>query len=98
MAAIGWTAFGTLCTKVLVESSTLSEVLNYTTVAIGVCASCSALIAVSSRVAQAILGLDPILQQQVATLKLMADQTPFAESRARLLSVAQRIEKHDSQR
>jgi hypothetical protein len=95
LAALGWIAVGTLCTKVLAEASTLPEALDYTIVAIGVCASCAALIAVSNRALQAARGSDQALQDQVAALKSMADQTPFAESRLRLLALANRMAKRD---
>ncbi|HTV89973.1 MAG TPA: hypothetical protein VME41_13245 [Stellaceae bacterium] len=93
MAAIGWIAFGTLCTKVLAESSTLSDVTNYTMMAIGVCASSAALITASTRISNVMSRRDEVLLTQVAAMKSMAEQTPFAESRARLLAAAQRLEK-----
>jgi len=98
MAVIGWIAFGTLCTKVLAESSAVSDVLNYTTIAIGVCASCAALIAVSNRISEAKLSADEVLLGEVAAVKSMAEETRFSESRSRLLALAKRMEKHDSLR
>jgi hypothetical protein len=97
MAAIGWIALGTLCTKVLAESSALSDVLNYTTMAIGVCASCAALVAASNRLSKAKLA-DEVLLGEVAAVKSMAEETRFSESRIRLLALAKRMEKHDSAR
>jgi hypothetical protein len=98
MAAIGWIAFGTLCTKVVAESGTLSDVMNYTTMAIGVYASCAALIAVSNRISRIKSGTDDVLLSEVAAVKSMAEKTRFSESRIRLLALAKRMEKRDSAR
>ena len=92
---IGRIAFGTLCTKVLAVANTLPEMLSYSALAIAVCASCTALITLSNRASQpAVRSRAAGLQPEATALKLMADQTPFAESRLRLLALAERMEKH----
>jgi hypothetical protein len=92
MAAIGWTAFGTLCTKVLAEASTPSDVVNYTMMAIGVCASCAALVTIANRFYEAKVNAI-FLQSEVAAVKSMAEEMRFSENRVRLLALAQRMEK-----
>jgi hypothetical protein len=92
MALLGWKAFGTLCGKVLAEASSLPETLNYTTMAIAVCASCAALVALSNRTRPAVRDVAVNVQPEVVALKLMAAQTSFAESRLRLLAVAEQLE------
>ena len=96
MTALGWIAGGTLCTKVMAEAGSLADMLNYTTVAIAVCACCAALIALSSRTLRsAIRDGGTVLRPEVAALKLMAAQTPFAESRSRLLALVDRMERRE---
>lgn len=96
MTAIGWTSFGTLCTKVLAVSNTFPAMLDYTTIAISVCASAAAVIAVSNRVSRKVQEYEQDRRKEVARLKLMADQTPFAESRRRLIALAERLETDDA--
>jgi hypothetical protein len=93
MASLGWIACGTLCEKVLAEANTFPEMLNYAIVAIAVCACCAALIALSNRASQPAVRNGEGLWPEVAAFKLMAAQTPFAESRLRLLAMAERMEK-----
>jgi hypothetical protein len=92
MAVTGWIAFGTLCTKVLAESSTLCDVMDYTTIAIGVCASCAALIAISKRMSQAMLGDREVILGEIAALKSLAAEARFSDSRIRLSALAKRME------
>jgi hypothetical protein len=96
MASLGWIACGTLCENVLAEANTFPEMLNYATVAIAVCACCAALIALASRAYQpAVRNGTADLWPEVTALKLMAAETPFAESRLRLLALAERVEKRE---
>ena len=92
MTTVGWISLGTLCTKVLALSNTFPEMLDYTAVAISVCASVVAVMAVSNRVSQQPQAWRQGWREEIATLKLMADQTPFAESRRRLIALAKRLE------
>jgi hypothetical protein len=96
MTAIGWISLGTLCTKVLAVSNTFPEMLDYTTMAISVCASAAAVIAISNRVSWKAEEYEQDRRKEVARLKLMADQTPFAESRRRLIALAERLETDDA--
>jgi hypothetical protein len=92
MAVTGWIAFGTLCTKVLAVSSTLLDVMDYTTMAIGVCASCAALIALSNRMSKAMSGDREVILNEIAALKSMAAEARFSDSRVRLSALASRME------
>lgn len=92
MTAISWTSFGTLCTKILAVSNTFPEMLNYTALAISVCASGAAMIALSDRVCQTAQGWKQGLWKEAAALRSMASQTRFVESRRRLMALAERME------
>jgi hypothetical protein len=92
MAAIGWIAFGTLCTKVLAEASTASDVMNYTTMSIGICASCAALVTIANRLYKARFNAG-VSQSEIIAVKSMAEEMRFSESRIRLLALAQHMEK-----
>jgi len=94
MTAIAWTAFGALSTTVTAHSGSLLEILNYSMTATAVCASLAALVALSGpgldqRAEQS---SDETIQNQIEALKLFADQTGFADSRIRLLTLSQRFE------
>ncbi len=87
MAAVGWVAFGTLCTKVLAVASNWIDVQDYTVLAIAVCASSTALIALSGR-----HRMVEAANYDAVALRSMADQMLFPENRRRLLALAQRLE------
>lgn len=96
MTALSWIGFGTLCTKVLAVSNTFPETLNYTVVAISVCASCAAVIAKANTVSPRLQERQQDLSEAAAVLKAMADQTPFAESRRRLMALVERMERDEA--
>jgi hypothetical protein len=92
MAIVGWTAFGTLCTKLLAVANSWIEVQDYTALAIAVCASSAALIALSEQ-RHRLVGMP---NADAATLRLEAGQMLFPENRRRLLALAQRLEERRS--
>jgi hypothetical protein len=98
MAAIGWVAFGTLCTKVLAESSTAADVMNYTMMAIGVCSSCAALVAIANKSHESVVPVDPVLQSDIEAVKSLAAEARFSESRNRLLALARHMERKTGRR
>jgi|HubBroStandDraft_6_1064221.scaffolds.fasta_scaffold730735_2 hypothetical protein len=94
MTSLGWIACGTLCERYWRRANTFPKMLNYAIVAIAVCARCAALIALARRASRpAVRNGAADLWPEAAALKLMAAQTPFAESRLRLLALADQMEK-----
>jgi hypothetical protein len=96
MTAISWISFGALCTKVLAVSNSAPEMLDYTALAISVCTSCAAIIALSNMTCQPFQGWKEELWKEAAALRSMASETPFAESRRQLMALADRMEKDEA--
>ncbi len=97
MGTIGWTALGALSTKVLVQSNALLEMLSYTRISIGVCATVAALIALARQQSDNPIPI-PVSEDHAAMFRALADQTLFAETRARALALAKRFEEAEKRR
>ncbi len=91
MSAIGWTALVALGTKVIAQSNALQELLSYTRISIGVCASVAALIVLARPQLGGPIPIQ-VSQDHAAMFKSLADQMRFAETRARVLALAKRFE------
>ena len=96
MTAISWISFGALCTKVLAVSNSVPEMLNYTALAMSVCTSCAAMVALSNMPCHPFQGWKKELWKEAAALRSMAGETPFAESRRQLMALADRMEKDEA--
>jgi hypothetical protein len=93
MTTVGWSALGGLVTKVLAESSSLTETLCYTNVAIAVCGAVAALLVIadSRHKKEAYEGRDKNADNLVENCRTLAEQARFADSRARLLGLSERL-------
>jgi hypothetical protein len=93
MTTVGWSALGSLIMEVLSESNTLYEGLAYTNVAIAVCCVIAALIVIT----RSDCGGEARPDRKVASdeaakdIQALVEQVRCAESRARLLALAQRF-------
>lgn len=94
MSMTGWTALGALTSKIAAQSNDLSNVLSYSTIAIAICTSVAALTMIAQRQPQALIPAT-LSQSPGIMFKALADQTLFAEIRARSLALAERFEKTD---
>ncbi len=97
MGTIGWAAWGALGTKVIAQSHGLLEMLSYTRISIGVCASVAALIVLARAQSDGPIPLS-VSEDQVAMIRSLADQMVFAETRARLFALAKRVEETEKRR
>ncbi len=95
MGTIGWAALGALSTKVIAQSASLQEMFSYTRISIGVCASLAALIVLARAQSNSPLPIS-VSEGRAAMIRSLADQMAFAESRARLLALAKRVEESES--
>jgi hypothetical protein len=94
MALVGWTAFGTLSTKVITQAGSGPEILAYGALVIAVCATCAALIALAEieRTTREVLADDRGNDPEADALRSAAAQMCFPENRLRLLTMAERLE------
>ncbi len=95
MGTIGWAGLSALSTKIIAQSASLQEVLSYTRISIGVCASLAALVVLARAQLDRPLPIS-VSEDQAAMIRSLADQMAFAESRARLLALAKRVEESES--
>jgi prophage DNA circulation protein len=93
MTTVGWSALGGLVTKVLAESSSLTETLCYSNVAIAVCGAVAALRIMSElrQIEEACEASDKNADNLVENCRTLAEQVRFADSRARLLGLSERL-------
>jgi len=93
MTTLGWSAFGSLIMEVASQSDTLYEALAFTNMAIAVCAVIAALIAVlgSAHGEDTGLSCNESPNEEGEDIRALAEEVRCAESRARLLSLAERF-------
>jgi hypothetical protein len=89
MTTLGWSALGSLITKVIAQSATLPETLSYTTAAIAVCGIFAAVLA-APRLKDSEEAHHKT-DDDVEMLKQLAAQARFADTRVRLLGLADRF-------
>ena len=87
----GWSVVGGLITNLLAQSS-LTEALDYTNMAIAVCGAVAGLLAISD-LKRGEGGQESMKSLDVSAEKCqsLAEKARFAESRARLLRLAERL-------
>jgi hypothetical protein len=95
MTTLGWSALSSLILEVSSQSDTLFEALSFTNVAMAVCAVVTALILLADprhrEEAQGAVNARCRNDDAAENLRALAGQLRCAESRARLLSLAERI-------
>ena len=92
MTTLGWSALGSLAAKLLEQSASLSEMLTYMHVAVGVSGAVAALLAISEFKRQVeARDRHRILDTSAEQCRALASQARFAESRDRLLGLAERL-------
>lgn len=93
MTTLGWSAFGSLTTKVLAQSGSFSEALSYTNVAIAVSAAVAALLVFAglTQPGKCGDGKDQTQPSSPGDFRALATQARFADTRARLLDLAERF-------
>lgn len=88
---LAWSATGALSTNVIAHSSSFVEMLNYSVAAVAICASCAALLSLCRSDAAGEQQPD-VLEPEAEALMMLGREARFAESRARLLAAADRLQ------
>jgi len=94
MTTLGWSAFGSLILEVSSQSNTAYEALSNTNMAIAVCGAVAALIVLAgpgNRPEAHGAARTEGLNDAVENFRALATQVRCAESRARLLALAERL-------
>jgi len=90
MTMLGWSALGSLITKVITQSSSFSETLSYTSLALAVCAATSALLTLAASAdRKEPFRAKALDEEERERLRVLATQARFADSRVRLLSLTE---------
>jgi hypothetical protein len=89
MTTLGWSAFGSLITKILAQSNSLSEALCYTNVAIAVCAVVAALLAIKGLMQHQKRRAET--EETPQNFRVLAAQARFVDTRTRFLGLAERF-------
>jgi hypothetical protein len=96
MTMLGWSAFGSLILELSSQSNTLHEALSYTNMGIALCGAVAALIVLAGSSANRTEGSGAArtesLNDAAENFRALATQVRCAESRARLLALAERLD------